>query len=161
MSSGASRICKLSPEETVECSAKVKLSVEAHGTECLMHNLCGMDGHERVASLTMPKSARYLWSICRIVRGSQDKHGPSLSGAIRRLAVILRRQELSTVTALVSKNAQPIRCNFLQFHACGRLSKMWASSNRCTRPEKRFAKMRSAPWDLMTNLLSPLRKQQS
>jgi hypothetical protein len=64
-----SRIRKLAPEKTVECSTKLKLSVEAHGTECLMHNLCGMDGDERVATLTMPKSAPNLRSIRRIVSG--------------------------------------------------------------------------------------------
>jgi hypothetical protein len=57
--------------------------------------------------------------------------GPPYQAAIRRLAVILRQQELSTVTALVSKNAQPIRCNFLQFHARGMLSKISGTSNGC------------------------------
>jgi hypothetical protein len=130
-----SSICQLPPEDTLKCSTELKLGPDAHGAECLPHHLCGMDGDEGVAALTVPKSAGHFGSIRRVVSGCEDKHESPLSCTIRRLAAIRRRQELSTVTAAVQKKISSRLAVISYSFAPTELSLTMLVSS-CRRPER-------------------------
>jgi hypothetical protein len=156
-----SGIGKRSSEETLKCSAELKLSGEAHGAECLTHQLCGMDGDEGIATLTVPKSARQFRSIRRIVSGREDKHDSPLITYDPKISGDWKAAETVNCHSVGGKKKTPwqTRCNFLQFPACGALS--YDRNQALPAARKRIAQMRSASWDLMTNSRLPLRRLRS